>query len=108
MSNESDEPLPDDLPACHSLIRELRLKVANLRRVVVGTLGYDPTDTVGGLGHYQPGDEPGRFLQVGSGAACWRAEDCRAGCHAGAAAEEKVKNLSAFFAARCNLARASA
>jgi len=52
MSDLPDEPLPDDLPACHNLIRELRLKVANLRRVVVGTLGYDPTE-VSAPGAYQ-------------------------------------------------------
>jgi hypothetical protein len=45
MNTPVDEPLPQDLPACHTLIRQLRTRVANLRRLVVGSLGYDPTDT---------------------------------------------------------------
>jgi hypothetical protein len=53
MSDLADEKLPDDVPACHNLIKELRLKVANLRRVVVGALGYDPTDTAAVFGYNQ-------------------------------------------------------
>ena len=53
MSDLPDEPMPADLPACHNLIRELRLKVTNLRRVMVGTLGYDPTDTAAVFGYNQ-------------------------------------------------------
>jgi len=44
MMSESNDSLPDDLPGCHSMIRMLQLRVKTLRGIVVGLMGYDPTE----------------------------------------------------------------
>jgi hypothetical protein len=43
--SESSEPLPEDVGACQSMIREQQRRIATLRRLVVGLMGYDPTES---------------------------------------------------------------
>jgi hypothetical protein len=48
-----DEPLPPDLDSCHATIRQLRQQLAQTRKLLIGVMGYDPTDTQAVFGYQQ-------------------------------------------------------
>lgn len=48
-----DPLLPTDLESAHALIRQLRMQLAQTRKLLVGIMGYDPTDTQAVFGYEQ-------------------------------------------------------